>query len=62
MEFVGIIKLRNGHNIPVKINADNEFEAKEEIERSSSQVTNQPIEEIICASLRFGFNIIEKVK
>ncbi|GAA0082901.1 hypothetical protein [Clostridium sp. CTA-6] len=61
MEFVGIIKLKNGHNIPVKVHAENEIEAKQAIEKNSDQITNQPIDEIICADLRFGFNIIDKV-
>lgn len=61
MEFVGIVKLKNGHNIPVKVHAENEIEAKESIERNGDQVTNQPIAEIVCASLRFGFNIIDKI-
>lgn len=61
MEFVGIIKLKNGHNIAVKVQADNEIEAIELIEKNSDQVTNQSIEDIICASLRFGFNIIDKI-
>jgi len=60
MKFVGIIKLKNGHNIPVKIDADNEIKAKDEIKENISQVTNQEVEDIICASLNFGFNIITR--
>ena len=61
MGYIGIIKLKNGHNIAVKIQARNEIEAIELIKKNSDQVTNQSIEDIVCASLRFGFKIIDKV-
>ena len=58
MEFVRIVKLKNEHNIPVKVFADNEIEAKEKIKKNSLQSTNQPIDEIVCADLRFGFILV----
>lgn len=61
MKFIGIIKLVNGHNIPVEVFAKDEIEAREAIEKNSDQVTIQQIEEIVCASLNFGINKIDRI-